>query len=47
MKGRGHDQALRLANKGYTPLEAAEVIALPDELAHKSYNGSAFRRRPS
>ena len=33
-----HDQSLRLANKGYTPLEAAEVIALPDELAHKWYN---------
>ncbi len=33
-----HDQALRLANKGYTPLEAAEVIALPHELAHKWYN---------
>ena len=28
-----HDQALRLANKGYTPLEAAEVIELPEELA--------------
>ena len=27
-----HDQALRLANKGYTPLEAAEVIELPEEL---------------
>jgi alkyl sulfatase BDS1-like metallo-beta-lactamase superfamily hydrolase len=25
-------QALRLANKGYTPLEAAEVIELPEEL---------------
>ncbi|NHP16700.1 MBL fold metallo-hydrolase [Rhodococcus sp. IC4_135] len=33
-----HDQALRLANKGYTPLEAAEVIELPDELARKWYN---------
>ena len=33
-----HDQAMRLANKGYTPLEAAEVIALPDELARKWYN---------
>ncbi|QDW62319.1 alkyl/aryl-sulfatase [Oerskovia sp. KBS0722] len=33
-----HDQALRLANKGYTPLEAAEVIELPEELARKWYN---------
>jgi alkyl sulfatase BDS1-like metallo-beta-lactamase superfamily hydrolase len=33
-----HDQSLRLANKGYTPLEAAEVIALPDELSRKWYN---------
>lgn len=33
-----HDQALRLANKGYTPLEAAEVIELPDELGRKWYN---------
>lgn len=33
-----HDQALRLANKGYTPLEAAEMIELPDELARKWYN---------
>jgi alkyl sulfatase BDS1-like metallo-beta-lactamase superfamily hydrolase len=27
-----HDQALRLANHGYTPLEAAEVIELPETL---------------
>ena len=33
-----HDQALRLANKGYTPLEAAEVIELPPELARKWHN---------
>lgn len=33
-----HDQALRLANKGYTPLEAAEVIELPAELGRKWYN---------
>ena len=33
-----HDQALRLANKGYTPLEAAEVIELPPALARKWYN---------
>ena len=28
----------RLANKGYTPLEAAEVIELPDVLTRKWYN---------
>ncbi|WP_370617720.1 alkyl/aryl-sulfatase [Mumia qirimensis] len=33
-----HDQSLRLANKGYTPLEAAEEIALPDELGRKWFN---------
>lgn len=33
-----HDQALRLANKGYTPLEAAEMIELPDEPGRKWYN---------
>lgn len=33
-----HDQALRLANKGYTPLEAAEVIELPGELGRKWFN---------
>ncbi|MET9677576.1 alkyl sulfatase dimerization domain-containing protein [Streptomyces sp. NPDC006482] len=33
-----HDQALRLANKGYTPLEAAEVIELPEDLGRKWYN---------
>lgn len=33
-----HDQALRLANKGYTPLEAAEEIELPDELGRKWFN---------
>jgi alkyl sulfatase BDS1-like metallo-beta-lactamase superfamily hydrolase len=33
-----HDQALRLANKGYTPLEAAEVIELPDALGRKWFN---------
>jgi alkyl sulfatase BDS1-like metallo-beta-lactamase superfamily hydrolase len=39
-----HDQALRLANKGYTPLEAAEIIELPDELgrnwAGRGYHGT-------
>jgi alkyl sulfatase BDS1-like metallo-beta-lactamase superfamily hydrolase len=29
---------LRLANKGYSPLEAAEVIELPDELGRKWFN---------
>lgn len=33
-----HDQALRLANQGYTPLEAAEVIELPDELDRQWFN---------
>ncbi len=33
-----HDQALRLANKGYTPLEAAEAIELPNELGRKWFN---------
>jgi glyoxylase-like metal-dependent hydrolase (beta-lactamase superfamily II) len=33
-----HDQVLRLANKGYSPLEAAEVIELPDELGRKWFN---------
>ncbi|MGW0174078.1 alkyl/aryl-sulfatase [Rhodococcus sp. NPDC003322] len=39
-----HDQALRLANKGYTPLEAAEVVELPEELArnwaNRGYHGT-------
>ncbi|MEU4709077.1 alkyl sulfatase dimerization domain-containing protein [Nocardia salmonicida] len=39
-----HDQALRLANKGYTPLEAAEVIELPEPLrrnwANRGYHGT-------
>lgn len=30
-----HDQALRLANRGYTPLEAAEMIELPAELGRR------------
>ncbi|MHA7133265.1 alkyl/aryl-sulfatase [Oerskovia turbata] len=33
-----HDQALRLANKGYTPLEAAEVVELPEVLRRKWFN---------
>ena len=33
-----HDQSLRLANQGYTPLEAAEVIELPEELRRKWFN---------
>ncbi|MGW4366880.1 alkyl/aryl-sulfatase [Nocardia takedensis] len=39
-----HDQSLRLANQGYTPLEAAEVIELPEELrrdwANRGYHGT-------
>lgn len=33
-----HDQALRLANKGYTPLEAAEEIELPPALGRAWHN---------
>ncbi|MFJ6805767.1 alkyl/aryl-sulfatase [Streptomyces anulatus] len=33
-----HDQALRLANQGLTPLEAAEIVELPDALGRKWYN---------
>ncbi|WP_137842976.1 alkyl sulfatase dimerization domain-containing protein [Microbacterium sp. 2FI] len=33
-----HDQALRLANQGYTPLEAAEVVELPPALARRWFN---------
>jgi alkyl sulfatase BDS1-like metallo-beta-lactamase superfamily hydrolase len=33
-----HDQALRLANQGYTPLEAAEVVELPEALRRKWFN---------
>jgi alkyl sulfatase BDS1-like metallo-beta-lactamase superfamily hydrolase len=39
-----HDQALRLANQGLTPLEAAEELELPDELgrnwANRGYHGT-------
>ena len=33
-----HDQALRLANQGLTPLEAAEIVELPDAIGKKWYN---------
>ncbi|MHC2999553.1 alkyl/aryl-sulfatase [Microbacterium sp. HJ5] len=33
-----HDQALRLANQGYTPLEAAEVVELPEALGRRWFN---------
>ncbi len=33
-----HDQTLRLANHGYTPLEIAEQMKLPDELAREWFN---------
>ncbi|MET8650424.1 alkyl/aryl-sulfatase [Nocardia aurea] len=33
-----HDQSLRLANQGYTPLEAAEVVELPEAIGSKWYN---------
>ncbi|NGO74149.1 MBL fold metallo-hydrolase [Streptomyces sp. YC504] len=33
-----HDQALRLANQGLTPLEAAEVVELPEAIGKKWFN---------
>ncbi|MGC5165996.1 alkyl/aryl-sulfatase [Luteimicrobium sp. DT211] len=33
-----HDQALRLANQGWTPLEAADVVELPDVLGRRWFN---------
>ena len=33
-----HDQTLRYANMGYTPLEIAEKIQIPDNLAKEFYN---------
>jgi alkyl sulfatase BDS1-like metallo-beta-lactamase superfamily hydrolase len=33
-----HDQALRLANQGFTPLEAAESIELPEALGRRWHN---------
>ena len=33
-----HDQALRLANQGYSPLEAAEEIRLPEQLNQRWFN---------
>jgi alkyl sulfatase BDS1-like metallo-beta-lactamase superfamily hydrolase len=42
-----HDQALRLANKAYTPLEAAAVIELPAELGRKWYNRAGRLRDPA
>lgn len=41
-----HDQTMRLANTGYTPLEIAEQLKLPDTLAKhwycRSYYGTVF-----
>jgi alkyl sulfatase BDS1-like metallo-beta-lactamase superfamily hydrolase len=41
-----HDQTMRLANTGYTPLEIAESVHLPDSLARlwycRSYYGTVF-----
>nr|WKF58851.1 Putative alkyl/aryl-sulfatase YjcS [Paraburkholderia busanensis] len=41
-----HDQTMRLANTGYTPLEIAESLRLPDSLAKlwhcRSYYGTVF-----
>ncbi|MEV6104027.1 alkyl sulfatase dimerization domain-containing protein [Streptomyces sp. NPDC051940] len=33
-----HDQSLRHANQGLTPLEAAEIVELPDAIGRKWYN---------
>ncbi len=33
-----HDQSLRLANKGYTMIEIAEMLELPEPLAREWYN---------
>lgn len=33
-----HDQTLRLANQGYTPIEIGEMIKLPEALAREWYN---------
>jgi alkyl sulfatase BDS1-like metallo-beta-lactamase superfamily hydrolase len=33
-----HDQTLRLANEGYTPVEIAEMVTLPDSLGQKWFN---------
>jgi alkyl sulfatase BDS1-like metallo-beta-lactamase superfamily hydrolase len=33
-----HDQTLRLANLGYTPIEIAEELELPETIATKFYN---------
>lgn len=33
-----HDQSLRLANKGYTMIEIAEILELPEALAKEWYN---------
>ncbi|WP_158939921.1 alkyl/aryl-sulfatase [Burkholderia sp. S171] len=41
-----HDQTMRLANTGYTPLEIGEMLRLPDTLAKqwycRSYYGTVF-----
>jgi alkyl sulfatase BDS1-like metallo-beta-lactamase superfamily hydrolase len=39
-----HDQALRQANKGYTPLKAAEMIKLPGELGRNWHNTATTAR---
>ncbi|AEM21339.1 Alkyl sulfatase-related hydrolase [Brachyspira intermedia PWS/A] len=37
-----HDQTLRLANMGYTPLEIAEKIQIPDSLSKEFYNRNYY-----
>lgn len=39
-----HDQTLRLANEGYTPIEIGEMIQLPDALATPWYNRGYYVR---
>lgn len=37
-----HDQTLRLANMGYTPIEIAEKIEIPDSLSREFYNRNYY-----
>ncbi|MGQ9843205.1 MAG: alkyl/aryl-sulfatase [Spirochaetota bacterium] len=37
-----HDQTIRLANKGFTPDEIAEILQLPDSLSNVVYNRNFY-----
>lgn len=37
-----HDQTIRLANRGFTPDEIAEMIQLPDSLSNVAYNRNFY-----